>query len=307
MVLQLDNVTKIYRQGFWGRRVTAVRDLSIGIDENELVGFVGPNGAGKTTTIKMIMGLARPTAGTVKVNGLPSEDKRARRDVAFVAEQPYLYEHLTVRESLRFMGELRGLGGVGLGREVAAALERVGLADVGGRRVKQLSKGMQQRLNLGQALLGSPTVCIFDEPMSGMDPPGRSLFRRIFRELHEQGRTIFFSTHILDDVEALCSRVVVLSRGRVVRDCPLDALLSEGFEGTDLQVASLPDDLAAQVRALGCMIEGAGAGTSKVFVPAGKDPVAVEALLGRRDIFPRSIERRMKSLETLLYRDGGAS
>ncbi len=306
MFIEVDNVHKSFRSDLWARKVTAVHGLSFSVGDEGIVGFVGPNGAGKTTTIKMVLGLVRPDKGAVRVCGMASSEPRSRDTVAFVSEQPYFYAHLTLSESLRFVGTIRGIDRAGLEPEVSRVLETVGLSAHAVKRVGQLSKGMQQRLNMAQALMGDPRYFVFDEPMSGMDPPGRSLFRRIFRDLRDAGRTVFFSTHILEDVEALCNRVVVLSKGEKTYDGSVDELLRRGFEGTEMVVQGMGDDVGAELRAMGCEVT-AMQGARLVFVPAGSDMRAVQDTLVKRGLYCDSIAQRRKSLETLLYAPGGAS
>jgi ABC-2 type transport system ATP-binding protein len=299
--LELSHVTKVYRKGFTARKVPAVVDLSFSLAEQGIVGFVGPNGAGKTTSIKMALGLLRPTGGAIRLMDREASEPASRRDTSFVSEQPYFYTHLTAVESLRFALSLRGDQTTGSVAGIREALETVGLADHGGKKVRDLSKGMQQRLNMAQALLGDPSFYIFDEPMSGLDPPGRSLFRRIFRELRDRGKTIFFSTHILEDIEALCSRVIVLSRGSLAYDGSVDALLARGFMGTELTAGALPAEVRAGLIAGGCTISDPAAGVVQIFVPAGQDVRAAQKRLAAAQVFCTSIVQRRLSLETLLY------
>ncbi len=301
-LLEVDAVTKTYRVGVRARKVVAVRDLSFAVDDRSgITGFVGPNGAGKTTTIKMALGLVRPSRGAIRVLGKDARAPSSRTRVAFVSEQPYFYAHLSIVESLRFAGRLRGLPGARLAEEIERVLGTVGLEGCAGKKVRELSKGMQQRLNMAQALLGEADFFIFDEPMSGMDPPGRSLFRRIFRDLEAQGKSVFFSTHILEDIETLCSRVVVLSRGRLRHDGRVEDLLAQGFEGTEMVVPRLPESTHEQLAARGCTVNRTPAGAMRIFVPADQDARAVQARLASKAVSFDSISHRRKSLETLLY------
>lgn len=299
-LLDVDRVGKTYRLGVTARKLTAVKEVSFTVD-NGVVGFVGPNGAGKTTTIKMILGLVRPSRGAIHLMGGTAPSPSTRREVAYVSEQPYFYTHLTVVESLRFIGTLRGLSPGELGGEIDRVLHTVNLADAAAKKVRELSKGMQQRLNMAQALLGDPSFFIFDEPMSGLDPPGRSLFRSIFQDLRDKGKTVFFSTHILEDIERLCSRVVVLSKGEKTYDGTVEELLESGFEGTDLAVTGLDDDTRGVLESRGCLTSEGQGGTVNVHIPAGQDIHAVQRMLGEKGVYFESIAQRRKSLEELLY------
>jgi ABC-2 type transport system ATP-binding protein len=301
--VHVNRVSKRFRQDFWGVQVTAVDDLSFTIDKNEITGFVGPNGAGKTTTIKMILGLVRPGRGSVTIDGREAADPRSRLQVAYVSEQPYFYDYLTVLESMRFLGQLRDIARTTLAKQVPDILERLGLTEHATRKVRTLSKGNQQRLNFAQALLGDPSIFILDEPMSGLDPLGRRLFREIFRDLAGRGKTIFFSTHILEDIESLCERVLVLSRGRKVYDGAIPVLLEAGFTGTELTVPRLDSAARNYFTAAGCILADPLPGTTTIFVPKEGNLRSAQQWLAEKGIFCTAIARRTGSLETLLYKD----
>jgi len=214
-LIELKNVGKIFNEALEKKAKTAVSDLSFEVNEGAITGFIGPNGAGKTTSIKMILGLVKPTKGEVSLMGMPANNPLAREEVAFVSEQPYFYEHLTAYETLKFICNLKRFYKKEIDREIRRVLDIVGMSRHSNGRVKSFSKGMQQRLNMAQALIANPKLIIMDEPMSGMDPLGRRLFRELFKDLAEQGTTIFFSTHIVEDIEALCDNIVVLSKGKL--------------------------------------------------------------------------------------------
>jgi len=215
LVIELKNVTKIFNEALEEKAKIAVNDLSFSVEKGGITGFIGPNGAGKTTAIKMILGLVRPTKGSISLMGMPASDKKSRQKVTFVSEQPYFYEHLTAYETLKFICHLKRFPKDKIDGEIARVLEIVEMSENAKRRVKSFSKGMQQRLNMAQSLIGNPELIIMDEPMSGMDPLGRRLFRQLFKDLAAQGITIFFSTHIVEDIEALCDRIVVLADGKL--------------------------------------------------------------------------------------------
>lgn len=301
-VIEFSQVSKIYRKGFLAKKIPAVIDLSFAVRQGSITGFVGPNGAGKTTSIKIIMGLVRPTEGVVRLSGLDPRDPASRADCTFLPEQPYFYQHLTVGESLAFAARLFGIRGGNMARDIKQTLETLGLGGLEKRKIKELSKGMQQRLAMAQALLMGSNVLILDEPMSGMDPPGRNLFRDIFHSLAAHGKTIFFSTHILDDIEALCSDVVVLSKGRLDYQGPIDTLLRKGFQGHDLVAARLPDTLKEELRRMGCIIEPTGATGDLIFVPSGSDLVQCQRRLQEHGLFCESLTKRTISLEDALYK-----
>ena len=299
--IELKNVTKVYRKGFRAIKIAAIQNLSLSIRKHRVTGFIGPNGAGKTTTLKMIMGLVRPSAGTISLLGTDASSSSARKGVAYLSEQPYFYGHLTVSEMLRFAGNLLNLSPRKLSADIDRVLSLVELKENGSTKVKELSKGMQQRLNMAQALLGDPHTLILDEPMSGMDPPGRSLFRRLLKNLSDKGTTIFFSTHVLDDIEAVCDDVIVLSRGKLTYAGRIAGLLEQGFLGIEMVVSSLDEAAVAQVQSFGCEVTRGTDGDYMVFLPEKRNSETVQGYLCSRNVVFRSIVKRSKSLEELLY------
>jgi len=212
------NLGKIYRVGFFMRRVEGLRDLSLEVGRGEAFGFIGPNGAGKTTTIKILMGLHRSTSGSASLFGVDVNDPSARTRVGFLPERPYFYEHLTAREVLHFYGQLSGLDSALRTERIETLLERVQLTRFADVTLAKYSKGMLQRVGLCQTLLHDPELIVLDEPMSGLDPVGRALVRDLIIEQREAGKTVFFSSHILADVEAICDRVAILVGGQL-REC----------------------------------------------------------------------------------------
>jgi ABC-2 type transport system ATP-binding protein len=302
--IEFSRVTKRYRKHFWTPQKLAVDGCSFTVEKNAVTGFVGPNGAGKTTSIKMIMGLARTDSGDIRINGVSPSSPASRRGVAFLSERPYFYEHLTVNETLGFSFRLQGKDGRNEKAAVASALEAVELDKVSSVPVKDLSKGMQQRLSMAQALVCDPDFLVLDEPMSGLDPLGRRLFRQLFASLAQQGKTIFFSSHILDDVESLCESVVILSRGKVAWQGAISQLLSQGFMGTSLAVTALPEPARAGLAALGFTVtaDKTGAGGA-IFVPKGGDLAKCERFLFENSIECTEITRRTASLEDAIYKD----
>ncbi len=207
---------KTYTVGFWRKRPRcALRPLNLAVEEGEVFGYLGPNGAGKTTTLKLLMGLMFPTAGSAKILGREVNDPQVKAQIGFLPEQPYFYDYLTARELLEYYAQLSGVEARARSRRVAAVLERVGLRDVAGVQLRKFSKGMLQRVGIAQAILHDPKVVFLDEPMSGLDPIGRREVRDLIESLKQEGKTVFFSTHILSDAEALCDRVAVLHQGEL--------------------------------------------------------------------------------------------
>lgn len=211
-------------------RHTVVRDLTLSVSQGEVVGFLGPNGAGKTTSMKMLLGLVRPTSGHGRLLGAPLGDVATRARVGFLPEHFRFHEWLSGRELLTLHGELVGLQGAALAARVDALLARVELEGAARRRVRDYSKGMQQRLGLAQALLGDPALVFLDEPTSGLDPLGRLLVRGIILDLRARGTTVFLNSHLLSEVERTCDRVLFVRDGGLLGD------LSLGAEERDLEV-----------------------------------------------------------------------
>ena len=250
-VIRTENLSKTFRVGFLQRRVEAVRGLNLEVESGEIFGFLGPNGAGKTTTIKMLLSLIYPSAGTATLLGQPIGDVKTRSRIGFLPEQPYFYDYLAGREFLDFFSRFFDLEPAVRRQRVQGLLERVGLSAFAKLPLRKYSKGMLQRLGMAQALLNDPELVILDEPMSGLDPRGRKEIRDLILELKKQGKTIFFSTHILPDVEMICDRVGIIHQGRLVQLGRLDQILSAEVESVDLQVKGLDPGSQAALEALG--------------------------------------------------------
>jgi ABC-2 type transport system ATP-binding protein len=207
---------KSYSAGFWRKRPkSALRPLTLAVEEGEIFGYLGPNGAGKTTTLKLLMGLIFPTSGSAKILGMEIGDPRMKAQIGFQPEQPYFYDYLTAPELLNYYAQMSGVPAAERKRRADAVLARVGLPDVGKLQLRKFSKGMLQRVGLAQAIIHDPKVVFLDEPMSGLDPIGRREVRDLIESLKAEGKTVFFSTHILSDAEALCDRVAVLHKGEL--------------------------------------------------------------------------------------------
>lgn len=226
-MLKVSKLVKDYRRGFWGKSVRVLHDVSFSVGRGEIYGFIGHNGAGKTTTFKAVLGFAEVTDGTIELMGRREGDVEARKRIGYLPENPYFYDYLTGEELLCYMGGLHGLGGKALSMRVGELLEKVGLGDAGGTQLRRYSKGMLQRIGFAQALINDPDFLILDEPMSGLDPIGQREIRELILDLKVKGKTILLSSHILSDVEALCDRVGVIVRGRVVKEGELSQLLRE--------------------------------------------------------------------------------
>jgi ABC-2 type transport system ATP-binding protein len=264
-VIRVEGISKSYPTGFLRKRVKVLSDLSFTVGENEIVGFLGPNGAGKTTTLKILNRLSFPDGGIVTIFGEEiGRRPEFHRRVGFMPEQPYFYEYLTGEEFLGLCGHLSGLAGADIAARSRSMLERVGIARAGRTAIRKYSKGMMQRLGLAQALLHDPELVILDEPMSGLDPMGRMEVRNLIREMKAAGKTVFFSSHIISDVEALCDRVIVIHRGCKVAERPVEELV--GGEGVRyVEIVFAPPPPREWVSAAG-LPPGAGAFQGNTFV-----------------------------------------
>jgi ABC-2 type transport system ATP-binding protein len=250
-LISVEALHKVFRQGFFMRRVVAVKGVSFEVERGDIFGFLGPNGAGKTTTIKMLTGLIRPTSGRAQVFGQDVDRPAARTRVGFLPENPYVYPYLSPAEFVQLCGRLSGLSVRAARARTRTVLEQVGVAYAADRQVRRLSKGMLQRTGLAAALVADPELLILDEPMSGLDPVGRKEVRDLIISERKAGRTIFFSTHILSDVETLCDRVSILRRGEVVVSGRLGDLLKREVRRTDITLQGVGSELAEHLGTLG--------------------------------------------------------
>jgi ABC-2 type transport system ATP-binding protein len=238
--IETENLTKDYALGFWRKRPYRALDrLTIGVEVGEVFGFLGPNGAGKTTTLKLLLQLVFPTGGGARILGRPVGDVAVRRRIGYLPENPYFYDHLTAEELLRYFARLLGLPAVERAGRAREVLDQVGLGAERRMQLRRFSKGMLQRVGLAQALLNRPEVVFLDEPMSGLDPIGRHMVRALILSLRDRGTTVFFSSHILSDAEALCSRVAILAGGRLVSTGRLSEILALGVRGWEVVVDGL--------------------------------------------------------------------
>jgi ABC-2 type transport system ATP-binding protein len=241
-------LTKDYAVGFWRKRPRRVLDgLSLQVEPGEVFGFLGPNGAGKTTTLKLLLQLVFPTSGYARILGKPAGDLAAKGRLGYLPEHPYFYDHLTAEELLDYFGALLGLASGVRRRRVNELLDEVGIGPERRLQLRKFSKGMLQRVGIAQAVLNDPELVILDEPMSGLDPIGRREVRSLILRLRDRGRTVFFSSHVLSDAEALCSRVAILARGHLVAAGRLSDMLAFRVHGWELVVADVREDVVARL------------------------------------------------------------
>jgi len=278
--IEILGLEKTYKVGFWRKRPKrALHPLHLTVEEGEIFGFLGPNGAGKTTTLKLLMGLVFPTAGTARLLGRDWTDPEVKAQIGFLPEQPYFYDYLTAHELLDYYGQLSGVPGKDRKRRIDEVLQRVGLIDVKGVQLRKFSKGMLQRVGIAQAILHDPKLVFFDEPMSGLDPMGRREVRDLMEQLKHEGKTVFFSTHILSDAEALCDRVAIIHQGEL-KGVGAVADLTSSVVGK-VEVIWQGTQVPASMKALGaeCHVTG---DTVRAVLAESQQDAAIDALRRER-------------------------
>jgi ABC-2 type transport system ATP-binding protein len=233
-------LSKDYRVGFWRPRpYRALDKISFEVEPGGVFGFLGPNGAGKTTTLKLLMQLVFPTSGSAKILGKPVGDVSVKRRIGFLPENPYFYDNLTAEELLGYFASLFGYHGAERKKRVSRLLDDVGVGAERRLQLRKFSKGMIQRVGLAQAIVNDPEVVFLDEPMSGLDPLGRREVRQLILRLRDEGRTVFFSSHILADAEALCSRIAIVAKGRLMATGALADILAVRMLGWEIVIEGL--------------------------------------------------------------------
>ena len=250
--IRTEGLTKHYTVGFWRPRpYLALDGLTLSVDPGDVFGFLEPNGAGKTTTLKLLMQLLFPTSGRAEILGRPVGDPAVRQRIGYLPENPYFYDYLTAEELLQYFASLFGLSPAEGRRRASALCDEVGLGGERRFQLRKFSKGMLQRVGIAQALINNPDVVFLDEPMSGLDPLGRREMRHLILKLRDRGCTVFFSSHVLSDAEALCSRMAILAHGRLVASGRLSEILALQVRGWELVVNGLDDAVVEQAAAAG--------------------------------------------------------
>jgi len=217
IAINVENLSKIYKVGFWGRKVKVLDNVTFSVPKGQTFGLLGPNGAGKTSTLKILVGISKPTKGTAYVLGMSPFNVNSHKFIGYLPETPYIYNYLTGKEFLSFCGKLFGISGNNLNNIISELLDLVGLDKVSAnKQLKSYSKGMLQRIGIAQSLINNPEIVFLDEPMSGLDPIGRYDIKEIMKTLKKQGKTVFFNTHILSDVEELCDSIAIMVKGKIV-------------------------------------------------------------------------------------------
>ncbi len=243
--IDIQGLTHTYQRNFWEKKRLALDSLDLRVEPGEIFGFLGANGAGKTTTIKILVGLQTQMRGNAFIFGIPTTDMECHRKIGFMPENPYFYEYLTARESMDFYAALCDLPKANRRKRSDELLDFVGLSAARDVRLREFSKGMRQRLGIAQAIVHEPPLVILDEPMSGLDPVGRRQVREAILDLHSRGVTVFFSSHILSDIEMICHRAALIDHGKLIAAGTLDSML----ETRDLEIEVIGADLPEADRA----------------------------------------------------------
>jgi ABC-2 type transport system ATP-binding protein len=304
--IETEGLTKDFLVGFWRPRpYRALDGLTLSIAEGEVFGFLGPNGAGKSTTLKLLMQLLFPTKGSATILGRPAGDLAVRRRIGFLSENPYFYDYLTAEELLSYFARLFGMSGPAVGQRVSAVLDDVGIGAERRLRLRQYSKGMVQRVGLAQALLNDPEVVFLDEPMSGLDPLGRRHVRQLMLALRDRGCTVFFSSHILSDAEALCSRVAIVAQGRLIAEGRLADILAFELKGWELVLANVPDEVRASLEGRARSITPLAHGRFAVDLAPDASPDRLMHELGERGVQVVSLNPLRETLEDFFVQTVG--
>jgi ABC-2 type transport system ATP-binding protein len=302
-------LTKHYRVGFWRPRPYVALDaLTLAVHEGEVFGFLGPNGAGKTTTLKLLMQLIYPTSGRAEILGRPVGDVAVRRRIGYLPENPYFYDYLTAEELLEYFAGLFGYRGAARNNRVSKLLDEVGIGAERRLQLRKFSKGMLQRVGIAQAILNEPELVFFDEPMSGLDPLGRREIRELILRLRDRGCTVFFSSHVLADAEALCSRVAVVAGGRLAAVGQLADLVAFEVRGWELVVADLSAAALEHARRGRQVVRATplGEGRYSLELPLSVGPDQVLTSLTERGARLVSLNPIRETLEDFFVRQVGA-
>lgn len=306
--IETEGLTKDFAVGFWRPRPYRALDrLTLNVNAGEVFGFLGPNGAGKSTAIKLLMQLLYPTTGGARILGRPVGDAAVRQRIGFLAENPYYYDYLTAEELLSYFARLFGYRGGEVATRVGRVLDDVGIGKERRLRLRRFSKGMIQRVGLAQALLNDPEVVFLDEPMSGLDPLGRRHVRDLILAMRARGCTVFFSSHILSDAEALCTRVGVLVQGKLVASGPLSEILAFELKGWELVVSGVSDALRPELAPLAPRLTELGDGHLLLHLPADAEPDRLLGELTRRGAHIVSLNPVRETLEDYFVEVVGAT
>ncbi|MFT7622574.1 MAG: ABC-2 type transport system ATP-binding protein [Myxococcota bacterium] len=293
-----------FKPGDVFRRIAAVTDVSLTVGPGQVYGFLGPNGAGKTTTMKMCMDLIRPSSGQIRLFGQSPQAPSVKSRIGYLPEHPYFYDYLKPREILDYYARLFGLSRSERKTRISALIERVGLGHAVDRSLRKFSKGMLQRLGVAQALINDPDLLVFDEPLSGLDPMGRKAIRDIMIDERAKGKTIFFSSHILSDIEHVCDRVAIITHGVLRREGMLSELLAGEQRQSEVLIRNGDTALDAALEPIVATSVALGAGVTRVVVDTERCGEVLQAALSAGAVIEQ-VQAHRDSLEDLFVRTAG--
>ncbi len=304
IVLEVKGLWKVFHIGFFRKRVEAVRGTSFAVKRGEIFGLLGPNGAGKTTTIKAILRLIFPSKGEIRIFGRPANDQEAAKRIGYMPENPYVYQYLKPLEFLDLCGRLVAIPKADRRARSEEMIDKVGLRDAVDRPIGKFSKGMMQRIGLGQALLHDPELLVLDEPMSGLDPIGRKEVRDVLLEQRARGKTLLFTSHILSDVELLCDRVVIMQQGEITSEGQVHDLLKSASRRVEIRLSSASRALKDSLGSRGSILDD-GDGRLTLQVEGQK---AVEEIIRISTAAGAKLDAMIperQTLENLFLKDAG--
>lgn len=303
-VLKIEKLTKVYKRGLFSRSHRALDNLTLQVDEGEIFGFLGPNGAGKTTTMKLLLGLIFPTSGNGWLLDEPIGKRTMAQRIGYMPENPYFYRFLTGREFLLFGGKLSLLDRQTRNRRADELLETVGLTQAKHARIAEYSRGMLQRVGLAQSLMSDPQLLLLDEPLSGLDPLGRKEISDVIMMLKNKGKTIFFSSHILSDVESLCDRIGILNNGKLMSIGKLADLVSAKIKSISIEVTGTDEAATREILPDVGRIQTFGEKHFRLEVDDQRQvDQIIESLSGNPDCHILSVVPRKESLEDYFVRE----
>ncbi|MGA1824347.1 MAG: ABC transporter ATP-binding protein [bacterium] len=242
LAIDVKNISKTYKVGFWGKKVKVLNDLSFQVKEGEVFAYLGPNGAGKTTTLKIILGLISADSGTTSILGRSMNDVAIKNQIGYLPENPYFYDYLTGEELLNFFAQFFNLDKTERKQRIDMLFDMVYLENARKLALHKYSKGMLQRIGIAQALINNPKIVFLDEPLSGLDPIGRRHIRDIIFRLKDEGKTILFSSHILSDAEMICDHVTIINKGKVITTGKLEDILKSSTKGLEVTFTNVPEN-----------------------------------------------------------------
>jgi len=301
-VLVTKNLTKNFKSNFLIKTIKTLKGIDLDVLKGETYGFIGHNGAGKTTTIKILTGLITQTSGKASVMGYPVDDVRSRSQIGFLPERPYFYEFLTARETLKFYGSLNHMTKDNINSKIKDLLSLLELEEAADRPIGGYSKGMLQRLGMAQALIHDPHLIILDEPMSGLDPLGRNKIKEIIKKLKSLGKTVFFSTHILSDVEQLCDKIALIGKGKIRYSGTVNDLTKKYQQGTRIKFNSLSENEQEFISKLPGEFT-TSENENDLFIPGDKDNREILGQLLKENIKVKEMIAVKSSLEEIFVRE----